>query len=166
MGIGARRRNLRELRNILQKTAKNLDSFKHPRVSIAWTDRDLIFRRVHNPSPDLGTDILGKKLEDVLGDTVQARRLSMAKRRVLQTGKSFHSVTKVILGGNEHTIDVSIEPTYDERGNLDGVISINIDVTDLVEARERLSEANERLVKILDTALGDGPAASPRRAKI
>lgn len=144
---------MKQLRDILARTAKNLEAFTHPRVSVAWQDVDLVYRRVHNPSPDLPDDIIGHKLEDVIGDTAEARRLTEAKRRILRTHKPFTSLTKLRLGKRDHVIDISIEPTYDEHGQVDGLISVNIDVTDLVEARLRLAEANERLMKLLDSAL-------------
>jgi len=155
---------MKELRDILLRTAKDLEEFTHPRVSIAWQDRDLVYRRVHNPSPDLGQDIVGKKLEDIIGDANQARELTNVKQRVLETGQPFHEVTTLILGGERHILDVSIEPTFNEVGEMDGLISVNIDVTDLVNAREQLAAANARLVKLLDAALGDGPRTTVRRS--
>jgi len=146
---------------MLAVTAKKLDAFKHPRVSVAWQDVDLVYRRVHNPSPDVPGNIIGKKLEDVIGDAQQAAQLTAVKREIIRTGTPFASITTVRLGKRDHVLDVSIEPTYDEQGEIDGLISVNIDVTDLMLARERLAEANARLVKLLDSALDTSPA--PRR---
>lgn len=154
---------LKKLRDILDRTAKSLESFTHPRVSIAWQDLDLVFQRVYNPSADLTMDIVGRRVEDFIEDKSRARELSALKRQIIETGEPYQEVTTVVLGGKKHIFDMSIEPTYDERGKMDGLITITIDVTDLEEAKERLGEANRRLVKLLDEALGDGPAVSRSR---
>ena len=59
------------------------------------------------------------------------------------------------LGSKKHILDISIEPTYGDTGNIDGLMSITIDATDIMEAREQLHEANQRLVKLLGEALDD-----------
>ena len=153
---------MKQLQDMLEQTARNLEAFTHPRVSVAWEDRSLVYTRVHNPNPDLGMDILGKKLEDILTDKTEVKRLTAEKQRVL-SGKSFHRLEKLHLGGKVHMFDVSLEPTYDDSGAVDGLVSVSIDVTDLIAARQQLTEANARLVKLLGDALGhDG---SPRRRK-
>lgn len=154
---------MKQLRKMLAQTVKNLDAFTHPRVSVAWQDVDLVYRRVHNPSPDLPGDIIGKKLEDVIADPASAERLTQVKRQILKTHEPYASIMTLRLGPNDHVLDVSIEPTYDSTGQVDGLISVNIDVTDLVAAREQLAEANSRLVKLLDNALDGNP--EPRRRK-
>jgi DNA-binding protein YbaB len=153
---------VKKLKDILNKTAESLDAFTHPRVSIAWQDRDLVFRKVHNPSPDLEGSIIGKTIEDVVKDQPQAKKLSARKRKILETGEPWHDVVQVTLGGNKHFFDVSIEPSYNEDGVLEGLVDISIDVTDLVTAREQLKEANVRLIKLLDDAMHSSPHQKSR----
>jgi two-component system, sensor histidine kinase len=144
---------MRQLRDLLSITAERLDAFTHPRVSIAWQDLDLVYRRVHNPSDDIQGSVVGHRLEDPLEDKEQAAMLTASKRKILETGEPYHEIQPIVLGGQRHVFDVMIEPTYDENGQQDGLISINIDITDLALARERLKEANVRLIKLLDQAL-------------
>jgi hypothetical protein len=138
--------SMRELNELLNRTAKNLEAFGHPRVSIAWQDLDLTFTRVHNPSPDLGTGIIGKKLSDVMDDQPEAERLSDIKRRVIRTRELYVETICIELGGRKHFYDISIEPTYDGHGKIDGLMSVNIDMTDVMEARAQLKEANDRMI--------------------
>src|ERR1700683_5363921 len=135
---------------MLTKAARNLETFSHPRVSVALENLDLRFIRVYNPSPDLGMDILGKRIEDVLGDSPESRRLTELKREVIRSGKPHSDTLTLMLGRKRHVFDSTIEPTYDETGRIDGVMSVNIDVTDLGQAREQLAAANVRLWKRFD----------------
>lgn len=148
---------LKHLRKMLHQTAKNLESFTHPRASVAWQDLDLVFRKVYNPSPDLPMDIVGKKVEDFIEDKDRARELNGLKQQIIETATPHHEVIHVTLGGRDHMYDISIEPTYDEQGEMDGLITITIDLTDLMTARRELDEANNRLVKLLSETLDDGP---------
>jgi hypothetical protein len=153
---------MKKLSDILARTAENLEASAHPRVSVAWQNLDLVYTRVHNPSPDLGMDIIGKRLEDVLDNKTEARRLSEIKRQVISAGKPHAEEVQVTFGGRKRKFDTTIEPTLDDSGNVDGLISVNVDVTDLVEARQRLVEANERLTRLLADALDQSPVRRVR----
>lgn len=144
---------MRELKDILTRTASNLDAFSHPRVSIAWQDTDMVYRRVHNQSDDIGHSIIGRKLDDIMADKAELKRLTEEKLGVLRTGKAVHTFTTIELGGNKHVFDTSLEATYNEAGEIDGLVSISIDITDIELARKELAEANKRLMKLLDNAL-------------
>jgi len=154
---------LKKLSQLLAKTAKSLELFEHTRISIAWQDVDLVYRHAHNPSPDLGMDIVGKRLEDIIGDTEQARRLSAIKRTVLETGESYQERVEIPIGQRPHHYDLTIEPTYDANGAMDGLVSINIEITDLIEAKKQLAEANERLLRLLNETLDTQPRPPLRR---
>ncbi len=145
---------MREVKRMLTRAAKNLETFSHPRVSVALEDLDLKYIHVSNPSPDLGMDILGKRLEDIVHDQPEVQRLTAVKRTVLATGRPYHETVSLPLNGHKaRTFDLSIEPTYDDADNINGLMSVNIDITDLVQARQQLTAANARLVKLLDQAL-------------
>lgn len=144
---------MRQLRDILTRTASNLDAFTHPRVSIAWQDTDLIYRRVHNQSDDIEPSIIGRKLDDLMTDKAELKRLTAEKLGVLKTGQAVHTYTTMKLNGNTHMFDTSLEATRNEAGEIDGLVSISIDVTDLEMARKQLAEANKRLMKLLDETL-------------
>jgi hypothetical protein len=144
---------LRQLKDILTRTASNLDAFTHPRVSIAWQDTDLVYRRVHNQSNDILPSIIGLKLDDIVTDKDELERLIAEKRRVLKTGRAVQTFTTIELSGKKHVFDTSLEPTRNEAGEIDGIVSISIDITDLETAREELAEANRRLMQLLDKTL-------------
>jgi PAS domain-containing protein len=149
---------MKDLKRMIASAAENLETFSHPRVSVALQNFDLVYVRVYNPSPDLGMDIIGKRLEDIVGDTPEAKRLTAIKRKVIRSGTPHHETTTLPLGRKLHTFDLNIEPTYDESGQIDGLMSANIDVTDLVQARKQLAAANARLVKLLGTAFDGEPS--------
>ena len=144
---------MKRISELLESTAEHLQALNHPRVSIAWEDLDLVFRRVFNPNPDLGGDIVGKKLVDILDNPKEARRLTKIKQKVLDTRKEHHEHVVVEFGGSAHTYDMTLQPTFDADGQLDGLMSVNIDLTDLIEAQERLKAANERLLGYLSQTL-------------
>jgi hypothetical protein len=150
---------------MLTSTARRLDAFKHPRVSVAWQDLDLVYRKVFNQSSDITVNLVGKRLADVLDDPDEVRRLEAAKLKILKTGKPHHETFSTTIAGNRHIFDVSIEPTYDAGGKLDGLISISIEITDLVSAREQLKEANNRLMKLLDQTLASPNQRTPLRRR-
>jgi PAS domain-containing protein len=148
---------LKKLTRMLARTAQDLEAIAHPRVSVAWQDLNLVYRRVYNPSPDISTNILGKRLEDVIDDKAKAEQLNSVKREVIRSRRPYHETVKVGFGGRPHYYDLTVEPTYNEQGVMDGLISVNIDVTDLMEAKQHLAEANERLLSLLENTLDQQP---------
>jgi hypothetical protein len=153
---------MKRLSIILAQTAEALEDVHYPRVSVAWQDKDLIYRRVYNPSPDLGMNILGKRLEDLMTNQAEAQRLTAIKQTVLTTGRPHHESIKIELGGKAHYYDLTVERTEDDSGQPDGLISVNIDVTDLIFAKHQLMKANERLTQMLEDTL-DSTGPSTRR---
>lgn len=153
---------LRKLSSMLAKAMQNLEAIQSPRVSVAWQDLDMIYRRVHNPSPDIGTNIIGKRLEDILPDKEQARRMNEIKRTVIKTGKPYHDNIQMSFGNGLHYYELTIEPTFAPDGTIDGLTSVTIEVTDLIEAKQQLAEANARLMQILEDTLDAQPRPSLR----
>jgi hypothetical protein len=154
---------MKQLAIMLAQTSEALGGVRYPRVSVAWQDLDLVYRRVYNPNPSLGTNIVGKRLDDIMTDKAELRRLTKIKQQVLKTGKPYYESLTIELGGKTHHYDLTIERTTDEQGRPDGLVSVNIDVSDLVKAKQQLAEANERLVQILaDTLEAASPDVSPR----
>jgi len=145
---------VRQLKDILERTTEDLEAFTHPRVSVAWQDLDLVYWRVYNPIPEFAGHIVGKRIEDIVENKEVATELSEAKRKVIETGKSYHQAATIVMGGRSYIFDLSIEPTYDDENQIDGLMTICVDITDLIQAKEHLAKANERLIKLLDDALG------------
>jgi PAS domain S-box-containing protein len=146
---------LKQLNKYLHSTTDHLDSaLSHTRVTVANQDLDLRYTSILNPVSGYGDEVIGKTMSEVHGPE-QAARLEPLRRKVIKTGKMHHEMVKVKLEGKAELqyFDTSIHPMLDSDGKVIGVSTVAVDVSDLMEARQSLREANERLLKVLDKAL-------------
>jgi diguanylate cyclase (GGDEF)-like protein/PAS domain S-box-containing protein len=120
-------------------------------VGLSFVDRDLRFVRVNRAFAAFG----GMKPEQILGRTVAeafpdlAEQIESATRRVLESGQPVESqlVSGTLRGDSQgiRYFSSSRYPVVDSAGNVYGVASIVVDVTDLKQAEEVLSRENSRL---------------------
>ena len=71
--------------------------------------------------------------------------------RVLATGESCRVThTHATSGGEERIVEVTATPLRDHRGEIQGIIEVEHDVTELVQATERLRESEQRFRDVTD----------------
>ena len=105
-----------------------------------------------------GREMIGKPLAEVLPE-IKSTPAYEAIRRVYQTGETFEgkelSISIVSAEGDEsesYYFDLIYQARYDEKGQIDGVLSFAYDVTELVKAR-KVVEQKEKELKMLNSKL-------------
>lgn len=62
------------------------------------------------------------------------------KRKALTRGRRRHCEVAIVLAdGHEHWFDLTVDPAHDEHGNITGITSTAIDITDRVAMEQRMS---------------------------
>jgi len=107
-------------------------------VVVANQDRNLVYTWGHNPRvlPSV-EDWIGKTHEDLFPPET-ALRLTQIKRSVLETGTGAREAVEFVTPGRKRSFDVSVEPLRDEGGEVVGVTTTAVDVTELREKSDQL----------------------------
>ncbi|MGD8922409.1 MAG: PAS domain S-box protein [Candidatus Zixiibacteriota bacterium] len=117
------------------------------KISVAMVDRDLRYTWVSNEPKEfpLGK-LLGKRMEEV-NPAEGALEWSEAKQRVLDTGAGVREEVPLRFADGMHYFDLTAEPLRDQDGEIIGVTSAAIDVTDRKHAEEDMKAMNEMLAR-------------------
>ena len=154
------RRDNRRLRADLSESRSRLRAiFDHAPVDMFLKDRDgrylMVnphFERMFGVKSD---QIVGLVPEDVNHTTPEhARKIRAQDHEVLETGLAQtreHRIMTAIGMRNLRTVKF---PIFDEGGEVDGLGAILMDVTELVEARERAEAAEARLLEAVEAIPG------------
>jgi formate hydrogenlyase transcriptional activator len=107
-------------------------------VVVSNQDRQLVYTWAHNPRllPPV-EDLIGKTHEDLFPPKT-AIRLTEIKRRVLETGKGAREAVEFATPGRKYSFDVTVEPLRDAGGEILGVTTAAVDVTELREKTDQL----------------------------
>jgi PAS domain S-box-containing protein len=128
-------------------------ALKNSAIGVCNQDLDLRYTWVYTPWGQMSAEnLLGKRDQDVF-EPENAERLTRIKQRVLQTGHPARQEVPLVLGQETHYFDLAVEPQRDAAGNVRGVTSVVIDVTQRKRAQERLLQ-QERLAAIGQTMTG------------
>jgi PAS domain S-box-containing protein len=146
---------VKELSNILQQTEQLVKAgLNHARVTVATQDLNFVYTAIYNPHENYRAEnFVGKRMEDFFSAT-EAKHLRAVKKKVLATGQPHHRVIRAQVEGRERHYDATVHPLRNELGETVGLTTVSVDITDFVEAQKILADANARLVKLLDSALG------------
>ena len=117
------------------------------KISVAMVDRDLRYTWVSNAPRDLQLGkLLGRRMEEV-NPAEGALEWSAAKQRVLDTGAGIREEVPLRLADGMHYFDLTAEPLRDQDGEIIGVTSAAIDITDRKHAEEDMKAMNEMLAR-------------------
>ena len=147
---------MKQLQSILNDTNAHVEAaLADSRVTVVTQDCDLTYLAVINPIAGYGPEIIGKKPADVYPPDV-ASRIIHERQEVVKTRVPSHHRLKLELNGRLHHFDNSVYPTLDAHGQCVGITIISVDLTDLIDAQRALSNANDKLMKLLEKALDNG----------
>ncbi len=93
--------------------------------------QDSNLRYIWIAEPKLGLrkeDVIGKTDHDLLSPE-EAERITVIKRKVLETGRSVSFVVPITIGGLESWWETTASPVRDEDGEVSGVAIATLDVT-------------------------------------
>lgn len=125
-------------------------------VAISIQDLELKYTQFFNTHLGMaGQDLIGMTDADWLAAD-EAAKLTAIKQRALDGKKGIREQFKSTLNGglDEETYynDVRVEPIK-ENGNVIGIYTVAIDVTDHQKAQIKLEELNGRLLKLMEAQL-------------
>ncbi|MHB9029372.1 MAG: PAS domain-containing protein, partial [Candidatus Latescibacterota bacterium] len=109
-----------------------------PSIVLAEVDRELRYTWIHNPHPDFDASRVIGKRDDELDPSEDARRLVEMKREAMESGQTRRIEWAIDRSDGRHYYDVHIRPRCDETGNITGLTTAAIDITDRKRAEEEL----------------------------
>ncbi len=105
-------------------------------IILARTDLDLRYTWVHDPHPDFDPDaVIGRRDDEILPSD-QARGISALKQRALDTGRLQRGKIEIQLSDGLRHWEMSARPLWDERGEMVGLTTAALDVTERQRAEE------------------------------
>lgn len=107
-------------------------------VTVALQDRALRFTWISAGGFGLAAEaILGRTDEEVNPDPSMAS-VGALKRGVVETGEPARREVRVVHGGEERWLDLSVQPVRDDSGAVTGIIAAAIDITRYKEQETRI----------------------------
>ncbi|MDB5179146.1 MAG: multi-sensor hybrid histidine kinase [Patescibacteria group bacterium] len=132
------------------------NALRNSGVAISQQDLNLRYTHFFNTHPGMaGEELIGKTEADWLPAS-EAVKLTAIKKRALEGKKGVREMFKSTLnGGQEGDIyynDIRVEPIR-EKGQVVGIYTVAIDITEFKTALMKLEELNGRLLKHMETQL-------------
>jgi PAS domain S-box-containing protein len=122
-------------------------AIEHSSLILAQTDRDLRYTWIRNPHPDFAPDsVLGKR-DDELADNEGTRQLMLMKQQVIDTGRGLRKDIVFPVSDGPQTYDVAAEPLRDAAGQVTGVATCALDVTERKRAEEALQRSLQEIAR-------------------
>jgi PAS domain S-box-containing protein len=139
-------------------------------ITLYTMDRDLRMTWVANlPEGFTPEEVLGKRLDEIFTQQ-EAHATINATRKVIETGQGHQSESSIYLEGNLTTFILTMEPVFNESGEVTGITAAALDVTRQrrienerreyltnLEVQRRLSEFREKERQEIARDIHDGP---------
>lgn len=114
-------------------------------LNFAHIDKELRYTWIYNTHTDFDPEALIGKRDDDLRTNPSVERLVQAKQQVLDSGRGARAEFTFPLSDGEHTYDITIEPLRDASGELIGLTTAALDITQRKQAEEELRRTAEQL---------------------
>ena len=129
-------------------------ALRNARILVYTTDTDLRYTWVYNPHPAFKPeDVLGRR-DDQLLTPEQAEPLIALKRDALESGVGRREEFAVVVDGQLHVYDLTVEPLRDSDGAVVGLTAAAMDITEHKRAEAALRESEARLQLALRASKG------------
>jgi len=129
-------------------------ALKNSSIIVAMVDRDLRYTWIYNPHPDFNPMMVIGKRDDELAKNDGVNRLVHLKEQVIETGVGMRAEIAFPLTERILTYDITAEPLRDATGQVMGVTTSAMDITERKLAEEdirrkakELQEKNEELTR-------------------
>lgn len=145
-GFSGRREDIRrEYEDYLRSTLKNVP------LSLFHQDRDLRYTWICNPLPGLSTcEVVGKTDLELFGPAT-ASELTRIKMMALNQGRGVREEIKLHLDSDELILDLSVEPIIDQKGVINGVAGVALDISAQRRMEKTLNKSEELIHSIIET---------------
>jgi PAS domain S-box-containing protein len=144
--------NARLHQELRRSEARFRVALEHARISVFEEDTDFVVRWLYSPHLGALADaVVGKRVTEQLPPE-EAAQLEGLKRQLLATGQGVRVELHPSLDGARQYIVVHYEPLRDASGAIVGLAGAGIDVTEVREAQEELTEAlafREKMMGVL-----------------
>lgn len=136
------------------------EALSRSNISVFAQDKSLRYTWVYNPRVDAaGQSLLGKTAAELIDPTVLDEADSL-KRKAIETGQIVNDTVALVTDDQtRHYFDMTVTPTFDSAGNVDGILCSAVDVTEmrLFEVRltamaAQLATAYQRFELALDNS--------------
>jgi PAS domain S-box-containing protein len=118
-------------------------ALKNAPITVCTVDRSLRYTWIYGlPEGFKNREFLGKTADEVFGPET-ARPLTEFKRQALSAGETRKATIKMTLEKAEQTFNVVAEPMRNEHGEVDGLLTAIMDVSEIATAKARAETANE-----------------------
>ena len=138
-------------------------SLKNAPVSVAAQDCELRYIWAYNQETANPEQIIGR-LDSEIFTTEEAAHLDAIKRRVLKEGVELREQQWFNRPSGPIFLDVTWSPLYDSKGQIIGVSSATIDLTDMKRTEIALQESEQRWSTTL-SSIGDAVIATDTSGK-
>lgn len=128
-------------------------ALKSSPIIVSHQDRELRFTWIYNPPAGFTAEAVLGTTDDDLLPPEDATRLTAIKRQVLQSGVGTQQEFRIGLGGDVYFYHLTVEPLRDVDGEVAGITSAAVDITEHKRAEERfrkLLEATPDAMIIVD----------------
>ena len=120
-------------------------ALKHSRISVGNVDGQGRFTWAHNPPAGLPLGkLLGRRMEE-LAPCEGAREMTEAKIKVFESGVGSRGEFALELADGTHYFDLTAEPLRDAKGDVIGVTSASMDITERKQTEQEIKKMNEML---------------------
>lgn len=131
-------------RTLRESEARVGIALRNAPITISMVDRNLRYTWFYHPLLPDSEQYIGKPAEYFLppGD---AARVNAARRRVLDTGVGTREEIRLVIAGQECYYIMPMEPLKDEAGNIEGVTTLGLDITERKRTEVTLQALNRAL---------------------
>ena len=159
---------VRDISERIQKEAELRESegrlktaLQHSSIMLARQDSELRYSWCHGAHPkDCPAEVSGRTDEALFG-AEEAARLKEAKLQVLATGHGTRLEVRRRGRSGDMCLDVHMEPERDESGEVRGVISVMLDITERKLTQELLDTSERRYRSLVEQIPGIVYARAP-----
>jgi PAS domain S-box-containing protein len=124
-------------------------ALKNSPVVVFQQDRDLRYTWIHNAHPAFDSmDVIGKTDADLFPEQ-DAAELKKIKQKVLTSGQGTQQIVKSTIAGAPYYHNLTVEPAFDEDGEVTAITCSSVDITDLKLAEEALQHSYDLLDYII-----------------
>ncbi|MGE5353344.1 MAG: PAS domain S-box protein [Acidobacteriota bacterium] len=135
-------------RKLRQKEEQIILTARHSPVLILKQDKNLLYTWSNNSFLGYSSDELKGKTDTELLPQEDALVLQAIKKQVLESSIKTRKIVKTKAKGRDFYYDIGIEPDYDEHGNIKGVVSTALDITDKKSVEREFLRAKSLLEKM------------------
>lgn len=113
-------------------------------IAMSMVDRDLCFKWFYHPLIPHAEQYIGKTVEAFLSPG-EAAEVNGLRRQVLETGTGARKELWHVIAGRRVCYDMLMEPLRNEAGEIQGITTVALDVTERKKSEERLQSLNSAL---------------------